>query len=178
MDIVRLRCAECEVTVEGVFELTPLAKLSLADQAFVTAFMRVHGNIKKMEALFGISYPTVKNRLNAIAADYACHMRDSGYFGHTDPHDGRGLAERIEATDYPFDSIGENLAAGIWTAPEIIDAWLASPAHRDVLLDPEFTSVGIAVRFGGDYGIYCVLIMSSREKSAASLDAERAEATR
>ena len=32
------------------------------------AFVRHHGSIKKMEELFGISYPTVKNRLNAIAA--------------------------------------------------------------------------------------------------------------
>ena len=39
-----------------------------AHQAFVIAFVRHHGSIKKMESLFGISYPTVKNRLNAIAA--------------------------------------------------------------------------------------------------------------
>jgi hypothetical protein len=32
------------------------------------AFLRSHGSIKEMEATFGISYPTVKNRLNAIAA--------------------------------------------------------------------------------------------------------------
>jgi hypothetical protein len=32
------------------------------------AFVRSHGSIKKMESLFGISYPTVKNRLNAIGA--------------------------------------------------------------------------------------------------------------
>jgi hypothetical protein len=66
MDVIRLRCRDCDVVVEGLFELTPLAKLSLEEQAFVTAFVRVHGNIKKMESLFGISYPTVKNRLNTI----------------------------------------------------------------------------------------------------------------
>ena len=38
------------------------------DQLFVTAFVRSHGSIKEMESLFGISYPTVKNRLNAISA--------------------------------------------------------------------------------------------------------------
>ena len=43
-----------------------LARLSLEDQAFVVAFVRHHGSIKKMEGLFGISYPTVKNRLNSI----------------------------------------------------------------------------------------------------------------
>jgi hypothetical protein len=56
------------MAMEGAFEVSPLARLSLADQAFVIAFVRHHGSLKKMESLFDISYPTVKNRLNAIAA--------------------------------------------------------------------------------------------------------------
>jgi hypothetical protein len=66
MEIVRYRCPDCEAVLEGRFALPPLARLAAEEQAFVTAFVRVHGNIKRMEALFGISYPTVKNRLNAI----------------------------------------------------------------------------------------------------------------
>jgi len=66
MDVVRLRCEECELDVEGRFDVPPLARLSLEEQAFVTAFVRAHGNMRKMEGLFGISYPTVKKRLNEI----------------------------------------------------------------------------------------------------------------
>jgi len=66
--ISRLACPTCNVALEGQIELPALAQLSLEDQAFVMAFVRHHGSIKKMESLFGISYPTVKNRLNAIAA--------------------------------------------------------------------------------------------------------------
>jgi len=66
--ITRLACPTCNVTMEGQIELPSLVQLSLEDQAFVMAFVRHHGSIKKMESLFGISYPTVKNRLNAIAA--------------------------------------------------------------------------------------------------------------
>jgi hypothetical protein len=54
--------------MEGDFEVSALGQLSMEDQAFVIAFMRHHGSIKKMESLFDISYPTVKNRLNAISA--------------------------------------------------------------------------------------------------------------
>jgi hypothetical protein len=68
MALCRLCCSACKLHLEGEFELAPLAKLSADDQAFVIAFLRHHGTIKKMEAVFGISYPTVKNRLNAIAA--------------------------------------------------------------------------------------------------------------
>jgi hypothetical protein len=66
--LARLSCPHCSVSVEGDFELSSLAKLSPEDQAFVIAFLRHHGTIKKMESIFNISYPTVKNRLNAIAA--------------------------------------------------------------------------------------------------------------
>lgn len=50
------------------FDVSPLGKLPQDDQAFVMAFVRHHGSLKKMESLFDISYPTVKNRLNAIGA--------------------------------------------------------------------------------------------------------------
>ncbi len=61
-------CSPCGIALEGEFEVPALARLSLEDQLFVVAFVRHHGSIKKMEGLFGISYPTVKNRLNAIGA--------------------------------------------------------------------------------------------------------------
>ena len=61
-------CTPCGLALEGEFEVPALARLSLEDQLFVVAFVRHHGSIKKMEGLFGISYPTVKNRLNAIGA--------------------------------------------------------------------------------------------------------------
>jgi hypothetical protein len=68
LKIARMACPSCGMSMEGEFEVSPLAQLSLEDQTFVIAFVRSHGSIKKMESLFGISYPTVKNRLNAISA--------------------------------------------------------------------------------------------------------------
>jgi len=55
------------VAVEGAFELPPMARLRAEDQVFVAVFVKSHGSIKQMEKKFGISYPTVKNRLNRIA---------------------------------------------------------------------------------------------------------------
>jgi len=66
MRIRRLVCPQGHVAMEGEFEVPTLARLSLEEQLFVIAFVRSHGSIKRMEELFEISYPTVKNRLNAI----------------------------------------------------------------------------------------------------------------
>lgn len=66
--IEKVRIQNRNISLEGEFELPPLARLTMEDQIFITAFIRSHGSIKDMEALFGISYPTVKNRLNRIAS--------------------------------------------------------------------------------------------------------------
>ncbi len=55
------------IEIEGSFRLPPFAELSVEDQIFAAAFLKTHGSIKQMETIFGISYPTVKNKLNAIA---------------------------------------------------------------------------------------------------------------
>jgi hypothetical protein len=68
IEIERVRLVDSDVAVEGPFELPPLARLSADDQVFVAAFVRCHGSIKQMEKFFGVSYPTVKNRLNRISA--------------------------------------------------------------------------------------------------------------
>ena len=67
-DIERIRLTGQDVAIEGSFQLPPLAQLAAEDQVFVAAFVRSHGSIKEMEKLFGVSYPTIKNRLNRISA--------------------------------------------------------------------------------------------------------------
>jgi hypothetical protein len=64
--VERVRLADKDVAIEGSFELPQLARLNLEDQVFVTAFVRSHGSIKEMERIFGVSYPTIKARLNRI----------------------------------------------------------------------------------------------------------------
>jgi len=70
VQIERVRLIEggvAGIAIEGRFDLPPLAQLSAEDQVFVAAFVRSHGSIKQMEKFFGVSYPTIKNRLNRIA---------------------------------------------------------------------------------------------------------------
>jgi hypothetical protein len=68
MVIERVRLLEKQISIEGQFLLPELARLALEDQVFVTAFLRSHGSIKEMEQVFGVSYPTIKARLNRIAS--------------------------------------------------------------------------------------------------------------
>ncbi|HKD15645.1 MAG TPA: DUF2089 family protein [Candidatus Angelobacter sp.] len=68
--VERVRIVDKDIAIEGAFELPELARLSLEDQVFITAFVRSHGSIKEMEQVFGVSYPTIKSRLTRIANSF------------------------------------------------------------------------------------------------------------
>ena len=65
--IERVRTVDDGIAIEGDFAPPPLARLDADDQAFVAAFVHCHGSIKQMERWFGVSYPTIKGRLNRVA---------------------------------------------------------------------------------------------------------------
>ena len=66
--VERVRLPDRDIAIEGVFELPQLAKLPADDQVFIAAFVKSHGSIKEMEQVFGVSYPTIKARLNRLSA--------------------------------------------------------------------------------------------------------------
>jgi hypothetical protein len=68
MVINRVTLVDQDISIEGEFELPPMAKLGADDQVFVAAFVQSDGSIKEMERLFGVSYPTIKGRLTRIGA--------------------------------------------------------------------------------------------------------------
>jgi hypothetical protein len=87
--VERVRLPEKQISIEGEFSLPELARLSLEDQVFIIAFLRSHGSIKEMEQVFGVSYPTIKARLNRLAGQLE--------FVETDPSPSRAeVLERLK----------------------------------------------------------------------------------
>lgn len=62
----RFVCAKCGTAVEGNFSLPVLVRLSPEEQEFVQHFIRCSGALKEMARVYGVSYPTVRNRLDAL----------------------------------------------------------------------------------------------------------------
>src|SRR6201985_892556 len=88
--VERVRLVDSGIAVEGQFEPPQLAQLSVEDQVFVAAFVRSHGSIKEMERTFGVSYPTIKSRLNRIGGQLQ--------FIETNPSPSRAeVLERLKA---------------------------------------------------------------------------------
>lgn len=76
MKVQRLACDHCKSALEGRFSLCQFCRLSQEQVRFIEVFLRSRGNIKEVERAFGISYPTVRNRLDEIitALGYQIHQ--------------------------------------------------------------------------------------------------------
>ncbi|HET6780888.1 MAG TPA: DUF2089 domain-containing protein [bacterium] len=68
LEVVRLQCTSCGTSVEGHFELSRFSRLEPEQLAFLELFLKARGNLKDVERELGLSYPTVRNRLEAMLA--------------------------------------------------------------------------------------------------------------
>jgi hypothetical protein len=84
LTISRLHCRSCGTSLEGEFGVGRFGRLSKEQLALLESFLRARGNLKEMERELGISYPTVRGRVDALVRAL-------------------GLAEGGEATEIDID---------------------------------------------------------------------------
>lgn len=115
MDVVRLHCRGCGTGVDGQFELCKFCALSADQQRFVETFLLARGNLREMERELGVSYPTVRGRLEGI-------LQALGH--HVDPPraaaDGAGGPAAAEAARVERRAVLDALGAGEITAEEAV----------------------------------------------------------
>ncbi len=66
LKVKRLACEGCSTAIDGTFDLPLQTRLPYEDQEFIIAFVKASGSLKEMARLLGLSYPTVRNRLDDI----------------------------------------------------------------------------------------------------------------
>ncbi len=66
LKVTELKCTRCQTILKGQFELSPFCKLPYDQRNFALVFIKNRGNIKEIEKELGISYPTVRNRLDEL----------------------------------------------------------------------------------------------------------------
>jgi hypothetical protein len=90
LSVTRLHCDSCGTTLEGEFSVGRFGRLNREQIAVLESFLRSRGNLRDMERELGISYPTVRSRVEAL-------VRALG-FG---PRDGEASPTEAEAEDEP-----------------------------------------------------------------------------
>lgn len=100
---------------------------------------------------------SLNQRLTAAAQGHAKDMAVHDYFSHTG-RDGSTVATRADRQGYAWRAVGENIAAGYDSAPEVMRGWLGSPGHCANLMSGAFTHLGVgyATDTSSKYGTYWV----------------------
>ncbi len=94
----------------------------------------------------GLQPLTLNSQLSATAQGHSEDMAVNDFFSHTGL-DGDRLGDRAEQNNYDYRALGENIAAGQRTPAQVVQAWINSPGHRENILNPNFTEIGIGYEF-------------------------------
>ncbi len=94
LDVTELTCPSCETVIRSRYAPCPFCRLAPDSLHFLETFVQCRGNIKEMERALGISYPTVRGRLDAV-------IRELGYEVETEPEvdEAEAAAQRKESLD-------------------------------------------------------------------------------
>lgn len=113
-------------------------------------------NEKRIEQ--GLSPLSINSQLSAAAESKARDMLTKNYWAHNSP-DGTTPWDFIKGSGYSYVYAGENLARGFSDPSEVINAWMASPEHRQNMLSPNFNNIGFAIATGSLTGEDTVLVV-------------------
>lgn len=84
-EVTAISCNDCGTRIEGHFQLCRFCRLTEEQKSFIETFVKCRGNIKEVEREMGISYPTVKNKLED-AANALGYINTSAY-SYVEPED-------------------------------------------------------------------------------------------
>ncbi len=155
----------CSVLLIGISAPTKesLAEISLNQDNLLTLL-----NAERTE--LGLAALEKNDKLTQAATAKALHMLENGYFAHTSPQ-GAEAWDFLKLVGFKYSFAGENLAINYTNASELNHDLLQSKSHRENLLSPHFTEVGIAVMpgtYNGQPAVVTVELFASPAESLAA----------
>ena len=126
--MTRLHCRSCGTSLEGDFSVGRFGRLSREQLALLESFLRSRGNLREMERELGISYPTVRGRVEQLVQALGFGPRDQGDAGETSASAAATPVEAVPDAQTPAEIIAarqavlERLARHELTAEEAADA--------------------------------------------------------
>ena len=126
----------------------------------------------------GLTIVKQNQELSQAAQAKAADMFAHNYWAHVSPT-GTEPWSFITSSGYKYQHAGENLARDFGNPSDIVKAWMASPTHRQNLLDSRYKDIGIAVMDGYLNGVETTLVVQifgTPQTSVSNIAAERVEA--
>jgi uncharacterized YkwD family protein len=89
-------------------------------------------------------------QLSGVALKKSQEMQQNGYFSHTSPTYGSPF-DMMRDFGVSYKTAGENIAQGQRRPQEVVDAWMNSPGHRQNILNPNYTHIGVGHAEAGNH---------------------------
>jgi len=83
LEVTTLHCRSCDTSIQGHFDLGRFYQLTPEQLEFAEMFIRCEGRINRVQEELGLSYPTVRNRLNEVIRALGYEVREEAPLGHT-----------------------------------------------------------------------------------------------
>lgn len=117
-------------------------------------------NVERANA--GLPALQQQGQLTAAARGHSEDMACNNFFLHTSPTTGSPF-DRMSAAGYSYSWAGENIAAGYPDAQSVVQGWMNSQGHRDNILNPNFTQIGLGYAYlgGSAYGAYYTAVFGA-----------------
>jgi len=128
-----------------------------ADEQYILDF------VNQERAAVGLPPLTPHPALCMAARRHCEDMVDRVFFDHENP-DGLCADDRVTAQGYVFETLGENIAAGTFSAYDTMNQWMASPGHSMNILGCDYTEIGIGHKIGGLWGVYWTQLFAQPRK--------------
>ncbi|OGG08322.1 hypothetical protein A2154_03530 [Candidatus Gottesmanbacteria bacterium RBG_16_43_7] len=152
----------------GIVARTSPGVLGYATDIFADQLL-AFTNTKRAEN--GLSNLTMNNQLSQAAVLKAQDMFAKNYWAHASP-EGKTPWDFINSTGYTYIVAGENLAKNFSDSAGVVEAWMASPTHRDNVLKAQYQDVGFAIVNGileGEETTLVVQMFGSSSSQVAQL---------
>ena len=130
--------------------------------------------VNQERSAVGLDPLAIDSQLDTAANLHTDEMVQADLMSHQLPGEA-DLGDRVSDTGYDWSRLGENVAAGYTTPEAVVDGWMNSPRHRENILNPDFTEIGIGYEFApdnndniGDYDTYWTQVFGTEGNNPAS----------
>lgn len=125
-----------------------------ANNSSISAFEQQVVDLTNAErAKAGLAPLKLNVELSRVARIKSEDMRDKNYFDHNSPTYGSPF-DMMRKFGISFTAAGENIAAGQTSPQAVVTGWMNSPGHRQNILNPNYTEIGVGYAAGGSYRHY------------------------
>jgi hypothetical protein len=138
-----------------------------------SAIINLTNQERSERGIAAVKESALLNQSSTLKAD---HMFEHDYWAHYAP-DGTSPWDFFEQVGYKYSWAGENLARGFSTSEGVVAGWMGSPSHRENMLNPNFTEIGIGIENGTLDGEQTTLVVEHLGNSLGASTSTPAEPT-